>query len=200
MSSPLAHVLAGSIIYRALEKKIGLPRGTKGYILASAIALVPDIDIFYEIALHVSNVHRGVTHSFAFLLLVCSLASFLFSTQRDPGKLLVSGLGLFCIGLTHLLLDYLMSGGKSLILFYPISKKTYHASIGLMPTAYYANSIKGFIYLLKKAKIWICFTLEFNILFPIFLFGDKRVKGNLIKWGLLLLSISSLTLTYILYN
>jgi len=81
------------------------------YILATLLAVLPDIDVFIIIAFpDLPLTHRGITHSIIFSFIVAAIFTLSFVSKIDIGVRKLFAI-LFLSGVSHALLDYLMGQG-----------------------------------------------------------------------------------------
>lgn len=116
MPLPVAHALVGASIVAALHpapaRRRYLPL-VAGALLANAA----DLDFLLVFALHSRAWHRGLTHSFAFALVVCLLLAFAFGKRR-----LKEALGYGLAYASHAALDYATTReGGGVELLWPFS-------------------------------------------------------------------------------
>lgn len=125
----LTHALLGAAIG---ESVLGRQAGKKAMLMGGLAGLAPDIDVF--VGMFMSDIdklifHRGITHSFAFILLSSPLVGWLslrvdrFWTRRQPGgdgapsaSFAQWTLLAFLAQLSHILLDSFTSYGTQVYL------------------------------------------------------------------------------------
>lgn len=176
MSSTLGHVLAAAVV--TAPAAADRPRRTRLALAAlSAVAgLAPDVDVIW-MALRPgsADVHRGATHTLAFVALVAgALALAARAAARWPAKRLF--VLLFAAGASHLVLDALMGAGAPIRPFAPLLDTGFLAPVRLLPVAYYARSAAGFR---SAAFLWgnaLAAVLELAILAPGWIVLDRRVR------------------------
>ena len=109
----LTHIVLGAAIGEAvLGKKVG----RKAMLIGALADTIPDFDVFASPCFTDAQqllVHRGITHSFFFILLMSPLLGWLFSKwMKNTGVSWKSWTWLFFLGMfTHVLLDSLTSYG-----------------------------------------------------------------------------------------
>jgi membrane-bound metal-dependent hydrolase YbcI (DUF457 family) len=128
MPLPVAHAIVGASIVAALRDNFSLRRDWSAMILGAALAIMPDLDLFFSWVLGYGlRVHGGISHSIVFALGIGSLASLLTREESVKGVLGYTG-----AILSHGLLDAATKkefGGSELL--WPISNDRY--KLGLIP-------------------------------------------------------------------
>ena len=175
----LTHIVLGAAIGEAvLGKKIG----RKAMLVGALADTIPDFDVFASCCTTDAQqllVHRGITHSFFFILLMSPLLGWLFSKWFKKSEVswkrwtLLFFLGMF----THILIDSLTSYGTAW--FEPFS--SYRVSFN---TIFVADPF---------------YTVPFLICVLIALIA-KNGSPSRIKWNKIGLWISSLYLTFTIIN
>ncbi len=128
MAAILSHAIAGAAIAAALRPR---PRPPARYwLFAIFCAVVPDLDVVLVwLGTDYRGMfgHRGLTHSIAFAAALAGLLS-LGMPSEPPGRSLRFRfwVAFFAAGLSHGLLDAMMSGGKGVAFFAPFSSKRFH--------------------------------------------------------------------------
>ena len=204
MSSFIGHALAGVISKQCIKTELPPEKERRLYILAAALALLPDIDVLFYILIKPAGMlpHRGFTHS---LLFAAAAAALLPALTRRAFP--VSRPRLFLIYLSpllaHLALDYLMGAGPPVPFFAPFSYTGFLSPVRLVPCAFYSASMGGLFRLQTQPIVLIGFALETLIFAPAAVFlavSGQSAKGRLIKRTALIISALALAATFYLYN
>jgi inner membrane protein len=127
MATIISHSIAALAVGKAFAPE-GMP--PRFWVLTAACAMLPDLDVIsFAFGIRYGHMlgHRGITHSFAFALVLSCLVVLLFF--RDAS--LFSGSWWFLIAYffvvtaSHALLDALTNGGLGVAFFAPFSSERY---------------------------------------------------------------------------
>jgi inner membrane protein len=168
MAAILSHAVAGAGIAAALRPG---PRPPARYwILAVACAVAPDLDIVvvWMGANYLGMFgHRGFMHSISFAAALAALLSYgVFSSPRWRELRFRAGIAFFAAGVSHGILDAMMSGGRGVAFFAPFSPGRFHLPIRPIR----ASPLTSYIFLREGgirvsgseiAWIWVPATLLF---------------------------------------
>lgn len=179
----LSHIVLGAAIGEAiLGKKIG----KKAMLWGALGASLPDIDVLFSPLFHPVDAlftHRGITHSFLFILIIVPFLGWLFSRlsplPAGEGRGGGSWYSLFFITiLSHPLLDSCTMYGTGF--FEPFSNyRAQLASFFIVEPLYTLPLLAGFIALLilkrdsVKRKFWVKFGLSISTAVLILSIGNK---------------------------
>jgi len=201
MASFVGHWLAPYALYRGFEHSLpeGSPKGLSAFLICGLLGILPDVDVLFRAVFR----HRGATHSVLFSLGVSLVIWILwFRRGYQPEGMLPRGLLtfllLFSCALIHPILDYWMACGPRLPFFWPFWKRGFLSGVQLIPTAYFAQDLRGLFKLLTYRPSLLGFALEFLIFCPLVLIPS--VHGGWLKFGLVALSLTAVGCVALLYN
>lgn len=130
MAAILSHAVAGAGIAAALRPQ---PKPPASYwMLAIVCSVIPDLDVILVwLGTDYRGMfgHRGITHSILFAAAVAALLAFLSPAWPERTRRFRVWLSFFAAGLSHGVLDALMSEGKGVAFFAPFSSKRFHFPI-----------------------------------------------------------------------
>jgi inner membrane protein len=160
MATIISHSIAALAVGKAFAPE-GMP--PRFWVLTAACAMLPDLDVItFAFGIRYGHMlgHRGITHSFAFALILSCIVVLLFF--RDAS--LFSGNWWFLIAYffvvtaSHALLDALTNGGLGVAFFAPFKNQRYFfpwRPIEVSPIGFEAfMSARGVQVLLSEIK-WI---------------------------------------------
>ena len=160
MATIISHSIAALAVGKAFAPE-GMP--PRFWVLTAACAMLPDLDVIsFAFGIRYGHMlgHRGITHSFAFALILSCVVVLLFF--RDAS--LFSGYWWFLIAYffvvtaSHALLDALTNGGLGVAFFAPFNNQRYFfpwRPIEVSPIGAEAfMSVRGVQVLLSEIK-WI---------------------------------------------
>jgi inner membrane protein len=165
----LTHIVLGAAIGEAL---LGKKIGKKVMVWGALAASLPDIDVFFTPFFHPVDgllVHRGITHSFLFVLVMAPLLGWIFSrfNWERPVSTKNWTLLFFITLVSHLLLDCCTVYGTGI--FEPFSNyRAQFTSLFIVEPFYTLPLLLGFIALLilsrksPKRKFWVAFGLRLS--------------------------------------
>src|ERR1035437_1969601 len=187
----LSHLVLGAAIGEAmLGKKIG----KKAMLWGALVNNLPDIDVVFTPLFHPVDAllfHRGITHSFLFVILVTPLLGWLFSRSyslsesEGKGKNFKSWTWfVFICLLAHPLLDSCTMYGTGI--FEPFSNyRAQFTSLFIIEPLYTLPLLISFIALviLKKdsikRKFWVVFGLSLSTFYLLFAMCNKLYVGKI---------------------
>lgn len=123
MPTIITHAITAIPVNLGIVKKINTP---KIIVLSLLFSLLPDLDgIGYGLGIPYNSLfgHRGFSHSLTFVILGAVLFSFISAPKPKPGLKIfkILFLNFFTIGVIHILLDAMTTGGLGVALFSPFS-------------------------------------------------------------------------------
>jgi inner membrane protein len=177
MAAILSHAVAGAAIAAALRPH---PRPPARYWLYAVFcAVVPDIDVLLVwLGTDYRGMfgHRGITHSIAFAALLAALCALEMSGGSSAQRRSLRLWGaLFACGLSHALLDGMMSGGKGVAFFAPFTAKRLHLPIRPIDASPPGRSMllrEGGVKVSASEILWIW--VPFLLLAAVALWADRR--------------------------
>ncbi len=141
MASPVGHLLAGQIAYRAVGTAAGVRDRGLAWLCALA-AIAPDLDFIPGILLgRPALYHQGASHSFLSALIV-SIVLTAFFHRRARRFLVIAWLAIFSAYVSHLGLDLLGPDRRppyGIPLFWPWSAETYLSPVQVFPGVHHAT-------------------------------------------------------------
>lgn len=193
----LSHTVLGACIGEAM---MGKQIGKKGMIWGAIAANFPDIDVFFSLFFHPVDtllVHRGITHSFLFVLIMSGLFGWIFrKIFKDKCVSYIKWFQFFLIALlSHLLLDSCTVYGTGI--FEPFSNYRFQfTSLFIIDPLY---TLPLFIagtalLILKKNSLkrnfWCKFGIYLSTIYLLFAIGNKLYMENVFANSLKKQSIS----------
>lgn len=204
MSTIVGHGLAAAAVYSAVRRPARLPCGWRGYGLALALGLAPDMDVLVRIAFDVGN-HRGPSHSIVFAFVLAGLAALLICVRRLR-DLPRAWAGLCLVCLAHPVLDWLMACGPGVPFLWPWAERGWLSDVQLVPTAYYSSSVDGLLGMFNHTPTWRAVGLEVLIFGPLLCLElalpkmNKAWAKSAITASCLGASTAGVAVTWVLYN
>ncbi len=124
---PLTHVTVNTAVFAAVTEK-GLSLDSPEFLAATAGALIPDSDVFFQLFgdLRYLKYHRGISHSITGGILLSAVIAGMFSLLFASAFFPLMGYAFLGI-VTHLALDWLNSYGIKL--FWPFSMRMYSGNL-----------------------------------------------------------------------
>lgn len=165
---------------------MGKDNSLKIILLSIICSVLPDIDgIGFYLGVKYSSFlgHRGFTHSIFFVALVGFLTAIIFfpDVKIKPKKFRLLFFNFFIIGLFHIILDAMTSGGLGVAVFSPLSNTRYFfpwRPIEAFPMSLkYFFSSKG-LAVLRFESLYIIFpSIVYTVLFN---FRKKYIQKKLV--------------------
>jgi hypothetical protein len=168
MSTPLAHVAAGTAVYFSYGR-LRSPHTAWALPCCMLLAVLPDFDYLTIWFLGIRQEPR-VSHSLLFCVLSGMLA-WLLTRHRgaDTRSARPIGIGAFILApLSHLLLDFAV-GAHTLPVFWPWPNGEIMSPLPLLPSVVHAHSLMNF-------ALWRNSLLESLVLIPMLLFMVARAR------------------------
>jgi membrane-bound metal-dependent hydrolase YbcI (DUF457 family) len=141
MATPLGHVLAGQIAFRAATGA-GPDASVRLGLLCAFASVAPDLDFVPGLLLGApARYHQGVSHSFAMAILVATLLAGVHAWKG--GRFGPAWIALFLAAASHLVLDLFGPDRRTpygIPLFWPFDSGTYLSPITLLPGVSHAGS------------------------------------------------------------
>ena len=153
MSLPLGHLALGVTAYDCCADGVSVFRHWRTMVFVTILANLADIDMIIGLVLqgNGSVFHRGPTHSIAFVLLMSIIAANLWRILPQVPRI---GFNVcFIIILTHLLGDFVFSGGN-VSFFWPLAVKYSHGyrSLGQQSIKIWSKSTDIFVSYMEILK------------------------------------------------
>lgn len=192
MSTLVGHSLVATLATRATGIRADSSQRTRIAIVAVLLAILPDLDIAFFLAVRPLGMtpHRGASHTLLFALLTATLATLLSSRWLRLSRARL-WLGFFLAAASHPALDWLMGAGPPVPFFAPLVARGFLCPWRLLPVAYYGKV--GGAYL--QPGFWLlnglAAAVEAVIFAPLLLLADaglrrRRLAVALALGGLLL--------------
>ena len=165
MPSPIAHSISGYVIFRLFSiKNKAFKFSDKGIyqlfpiLFTVFVANAADLDFILQ-SLTGNKFHRGLTHSLTFALLFSLLVALItrFSSKKINICKQIFWLCLLLYG-SHLLLDFLTSGGNGMQILWPFSNNYYKSPISIFPPVHHELGLFAPIHI-----IFISFELTYAL-------------------------------------
>jgi membrane-bound metal-dependent hydrolase YbcI (DUF457 family) len=207
MSTIVGHTLAASVVSAALVRRRPVQRRRWLFVLAIAVALIPDLDIFIYLAFRPLGMvpHRGFSHSLLFGVLSSGLMVLIFGRFFGLSRTKLFGV-LLGAAVTHPFLDFLMGCGPEVPFFAPFIDKGFLSPVQLVPTAFYGKTMQAFVAVTFSAASLLAVALEMVIFVPLLMIFTKErsaprcVSDSVVVAVELLISAAGLLITVCIYN
>lgn len=194
MSSIIAHGLGSLAVYEAAQKPADLPSGWRGALMGFGLGLIPDLDVLAMIAFPRIFEHRGPSHSLAFAWGLALIMARLLRHGRGARAWLKAWLALGLVMSVHPLLDYLMASGPGVPFLWPWLENGWLAPVQLVPTAYYAFSLRGLTGLLSHGPtiygLYWELVIFLPLLFLVLMFKKQGVSARSLAMAAVLVCVS----------
>jgi len=200
MASAIGHIVGAAAAWEAARRVPGgrIPSGTAWYLLPTAMALAPDLDVAALIVFGQGVSHRGPSHSLLAAFGLAVLGAIVLRSRLSTWKA-VTALGLlFAIAAVHPLLDFLMGRGPPVPFLWPWQSGGWLSPVQLIPTAYYSDTLQGLYSVLFSMRTLKGVLLELFSLGPLWLAARSRQRE--VTCLALLLSAAGFFLTWLLYD
>jgi inner membrane protein len=172
MPSPIAHTLAGYVVYRVNSDKPVPHRDWRMILFYILCANLPDLDFLPGFLIGEPNrFHHGISHSLGFAVLFGILVGLFLHWRRNEG-FLRNFLVFFSLYFSHLILDYLADDTSAPYgepLWWPISNEYYISPVLIFTDIQRVSSggrLSFITSLINLHNVWAV-TLEFIVLLPI---------------------------------
>lgn len=108
-------------------------------LLTLFIANAPDMDFIPQLITG-TRFHHGFSHSIVFTVTFSAVFALLFSAIKgvDWGTSFISTTLIYG---SHLLLDYLSSGGTGIAVLWPFTNQSFHAPVTIFPPVHYTRGL-----------------------------------------------------------
>ncbi len=160
MPLPVAHAIVGASIVAALRDNFSLRRDWGAMVLGAALAILPDLDLFFSWVLGYGlRVHGGLSHSIVFALGIGSVVSLVVREETVKGVL-----GYIGALLSHGLLDAATKkdfGGSELL--WPISHDRYKLGLFTDYEFYPDPNSQPVVEILREAAVFGGYELIFYL-------------------------------------
>ena len=173
MATPYGHALAGLGLlnlwfYPSHERR---PLTLYGWVVLGAC--LPDLDFIPGLLMgQGGRFHHGISHSLGLVLAASMLLWVVMGLQYKSLNFFRMGGLVFCLTISHLLLDFFTESPKGFPLFWPLTESSFRSPLPIFPRVE-----RSWGHPQLRDQAWLCFWVETFLLAPLWI-TSLRYSGQ----------------------
>jgi len=173
MATPYGHTLAGLTLLNLCYPQTAPSKGREWFVygLVALGASFPDLDFIPGLILgQVGRFHHGNFHSLGVAIGAALIAGIFIKLIQPRSSFIKTGSFVFCLGISHLFLDYFTEAPYGFPLFWPFMETKFLSPLPIFPRVAWIWEDPVF-----WSQALFCFSVESVLLLPLWIISWRRV-------------------------